>query len=701
MAIEWDEHLMTTGSFNIDSEHKEWLRRFNEFEDTVESRKDMATIDKALARFAQFSHTHFPHEEAMMDQYNCPAADANRTDHQKFREKLTQLQLSISAHEEVNLEQILYLKKDLENWLRAHISTIDVQLRPILAIEHKPPFIQQASKGTAPFFVGNTAPEKLSKTAPLGSFAEVVLQNSPDVIVIVDDQGKIVYANGRCLPLLGYEPKELLGQNVDILVPGQFIRHKELREGYLRKPTVRAMGHRPILSALHKSGAKVPVDISLSPLPAIDGRVRLIQAVLRDAMPLWASQYDLLVQSVAMNAATNGVLITDLKGIIQWANPAITRMTGYSISELIGRTPSILSSGQHDPSFYKGMWDTILAGETWFGEIINRRKDGTLYYEEQSITPVRFEDGQIKRFVAIKQDTTARRQAERELQEANGVLQKHLAEVEHLATLLGESNKGLEEKVQARTHEFESVNAALLSANQQLMELDDLKSSFLGVISHELRTPFVSIIFSLQLIEKYGLGSLQPEQQAQFLQLQSNIKSAEGMIENLINYATFVSKQGQLNLAPVSISKVVATALIPSGYKANRKQIILKEHLPADLPLVLGDEKRLTEAVYQLVDNAIKFANPGTEVTISAWLKENSIIVSVNNIGQNIPSDKLFILWKSFAQMADPHLRSREGLGLGLALVEYIVRAHHGEVWAESQVDNGNTFGFRLPCDPV
>jgi len=127
----------------------------------------------------------------------------------------------------------------------------------------------------------------------------------------------------------------------------------------------------------------------------------------------------------------------------------------------------------------------------------------------------------------------------------------------------------------------------------------------------------------------------------------------------------------------------------------------LKEHLPADLPLVLGDEKRLTEAVYQLVDNAIKFANPGTEVTISAWLKENSIIVSVNNIGQNIPSDKLFILWKSFAQMADPHLRSREGLGLGLALVEYIVRAHHGEVWAESQVDNGNTFGFRLPCDPV
>ena len=701
MAIEWNEHLMTTGSFDIDSEHKEWLRRFNEFEEAVESHKDMSAIDKALAHFAQFSNTHFPHEEALMDQYKCPAADANRTDHQKFREKLTQLQLLVSSHEGVNLEQVIHLKMDLENWLRAHISTIDVQLRPLLVIEHKSPFITEVSKGTAPFIVGNTSPEKLSKTTPLGGFAEVVLQSSPDVIVIVDDQGKIVFVNGRCLPLLGYEPKELLGQNVEILVPGQLTRHKELREGYLQKPTIRAMGHRPILSALHKSGAKVPVDIAISPLPAIDGKVRLIQAVLRDAMPLWASQYDLLVQSVAMNAAANGVLITDLKGIIQWANPAITRMTGYSNSELIGRTPSILNSGQHDSGFYKRMWDTILAGETWFGEVINRRKDGTLYYEEQSITPVRFEDGQIKRFVAIKQDITARRQVERELQEANGVLQKHLVEVEHLATLLAESNKGLEEKVHSRTHEFESVNAALVRANQQLMELDDLKSSFLGVISHELRTPFVSIIFSLQLIEKYGLGALQPEQQTQFLQLQTNIKSAEGMIENLINYATFVSKQGQLNLTPVNISKVVATALIPSGYKANRKQIILKERIPADLPLVQGDEKRLAEAVYQLVDNAIKFADPGTEVTISAWLKENSIILSVNNIGQNIPPDKLSILWKSFAQMADPHLRSREGLGLGLALVEYIVRAHHGEVWAESQVDKSNTFGFRLPCNPV
>ena len=697
MAVEWDEYLMSTGFAYVDNEHKEWLKRFNEFDTAVVKHQDMVVIDKALANFAQYTNTHFPHEEALMERYKCPAAALNQAYHQKFREKLTQIQLLAMSADKANLDQIVSLKTDFESWLPNHISTIDIQLRPFLVVENQPPFLTDNSKPAN--LRGNASPKKQSRTSPLQGFAEIVLENSPDVIVIVDEHGKIVFINGRCLSLLGYEPKELVGQSVEILVPQQFGRHKEMRESFHQKPAVRSMGHRPILSALHKSGSKIPVDITLSPLPPIDGKVRLVQAVLRDALPLWASQYELLVQSVAMNASANGILITDVKGIIHWANPAVTRMTGYTSSELIGRTPRILNSGQHDSAFYRNMWATIKAGETWLGEIINRRKDGSLYYEEQSITPVLTDDGQIKRFVAIKQDITARRQAEHKLQDTNEMLQKQLDVVEKLASLLGEANKGLEEKVQVRTQELGKLNVDLVKANQQLMELDDLKSSFLGVISHELRTPIVSIIFSLQLIEKYGLNVLHPEQQSQFLQLESNVKSAEAMIENLIKYATFVSKQGQLSLAPVTISKVVATALVPSGFKANRKQISLKENIPADLPLVQGDEKRLAEAVYQLVDNAIKFANPGTIITISAWLAENTINLSVNNTGQLIPSDKLSKLWKSFAQMADPHLRSREGLGLGLALVEYIVRAHHGEVWAESQPDRGNTFGFRLPME--
>ena len=372
MAIKWNEKLMSSGSYKIDSEHKEWILRFNDFEASIVKAKSAGAIDKSLANFAQFSNIHFPDEEALMDQYNCSAAAINRAEHQKFREKLTQTQLlDLSSGE--NYSQAVQLKTDMEQWLVRHICTIDIQLRPLLVIENKPPFHVDVPEIEQPAVPS----ENRVKPDFLGNLAQAVLQSSPDIIVVVDEDGRIVFINGRCLPLLGYEPAELIGKSVEVLVPGQFSRHKELRKKYQQNPAARSMGHRPILSALHKSGAKIPVDISLSPLPVLDGNRKLVQAVIRDALPLWTSQYELLVQSVAMNAADNGILITDTKGIIQWVNPAITRMTGYTSSELIGRTPRVLKSGEHGEAFYKNLWKTILAGETWFGEIVNRRKDGT------------------------------------------------------------------------------------------------------------------------------------------------------------------------------------------------------------------------------------------------------------------------------------------------------------------------------------
>jgi len=114
----------------------------------------------------------------------------------------------------------------------------------------------------------------------------------------------------------------------------------------------------------------------------------------------------------AVEQAANGVVITDTSGKIQYVNPAFTAMTGYTSAEAVGQYPRILSSGRHSAAFYQELWNTIRSGRVWHGELINRRKDGTFYNEEMSITPVRGPDGEIVSYIAIKQDVTGRRAAE-------------------------------------------------------------------------------------------------------------------------------------------------------------------------------------------------------------------------------------------------------------------------------------------------
>lgn len=120
----------------------------------------------------------------------------------------------------------------------------------------------------------------------------------------------------------------------------------------------------------------------------------------------------LLLQTRALEAAANGIIITDHRGCIRWANPAFFAMTGYTSEEVIDKNPRFLSSATHEPAYYQTLWQTILAGKVWHGETINRRKDGSLYTEDQTITPVLDEKGEISHFIAIKQDITERKYAE-------------------------------------------------------------------------------------------------------------------------------------------------------------------------------------------------------------------------------------------------------------------------------------------------
>jgi diguanylate cyclase (GGDEF)-like protein/PAS domain S-box-containing protein len=146
------------------------------------------------------------------------------------------------------------------------------------------------------------------------------------------------------------------------------------------------------------------------------GEILYHEGMLRDITERKQAEENSLLQSVALEAAANAISITDKNGTIQWVNPAWTALTGYSKEESIGRNPSIIKSDKHDADFYKTMWDTILAGKVWRGEVVNKRKDGSLYYEEETITPVLDGQGQVKNFIAIKFDITKHKQTEADLQ---------------------------------------------------------------------------------------------------------------------------------------------------------------------------------------------------------------------------------------------------------------------------------------------
>ncbi|WP_425801077.1 EAL domain-containing protein [Desulfitobacterium sp. Sab5] len=132
------------------------------------------------------------------------------------------------------------------------------------------------------------------------------------------------------------------------------------------------------------------------------------------------------IQIAALEAAANSIVITDIDGIIVWANTAFTRITGYSLLEALGQNPRFLKSNVHPPEFYKDLWDTILARKVWHGDMVNRKKDGTLYNEEMTITPVYFEPEQTLYFIAVKQDVTQKRLDEEQMRLASKVFENTL-----------------------------------------------------------------------------------------------------------------------------------------------------------------------------------------------------------------------------------------------------------------------------------
>jgi signal transduction histidine kinase len=245
--------------------------------------------------------------------------------------------------------------------------------------------------------------------------------------------------------------------------------------------------------------------------------------------------------------------------------------------------------------------------------------------------------------------------------------------------------------------ELQQAQVNLQQANQQLHQMDELKSSFIGVITHELRTPLANIGFSMQIFEMYGYKNISAEQREQVEQIGVNLSTARMMVDNLITFAAFLNKQMELHLETVDFKLTVLETLVPIKHMADGKDVRLQVDFLGDIVPVKGDRKLLQDAVHHLVHNAVKYTQEGGHVWVSSWMTSDAVYFDVKDTGVGVPPEKLKVLWDGFTQATDPVRRGVEGLGLGLSLVRFIIAAHGGKVWIDSQLGKGSTFGFWIP----
>jgi signal transduction histidine kinase len=171
------------------------------------------------------------------------------------------------------------------------------------------------------------------------------------------------------------------------------------------------------------------------------------------------------------------------------------------------------------------------------------------------------------------------------------------------------------------------------------------------------------------------------------------------MIDNLVSFATYFGQRRELLLDRADFGDTVSRAVDRLRPTATAKEVDIFLEIERPLPPVCGDHSQLGEAAHHLVDNAVKFTSAGGAVLVHCWAADECAHLEVRDTGIGVPPDRLPGLWEGFVQMADPLQRGVEGLGLGLALVRYVVTAHSGQVRAESKEGVGSMFGFRVPLD--
>jgi signal transduction histidine kinase len=259
-----------------------------------------------------------------------------------------------------------------------------------------------------------------------------------------------------------------------------------------------------------------------------------------------------------------------------------------------------------------------------------------------------------------------------------------------LRNALEDANRFLERRVQERT-------AELQEALRKLSELNQMKANFVANISHELRTPLTHVKGYLELLTTGSLGDLTEDQKSALQISQRAAGRLESLIDNLILFSLAARGEMTLRLESVNLNKVAGEVISYSRQKANDRSVALTFDIRPDIPYVQADEEKISWAILQLVENAIKFTPKGGKVTLIIQPETDTLVmISVSDTGIGIAPEKMDEIFEPFHQLDASANRHYGGTGLGLALVKEIVSAHGSIIEVKSEQGKGTTFAFPL-----
>jgi PAS domain S-box-containing protein len=489
--------------------------------------------------------------------------------------------------------------------------------------------------------------EERRKAEALNRLLSQAVASSRELVSISDLEDRIIFVNHAYVEAYGYSFEEALGKDGTLVdsprnPPG-------LREAVAEG--TRRGGWRGELWNRARDGREFPVFLTTSVIRDGTGAAVGLLGVASDVSEVRRTEERLQLQRTVLESTADAVVITESDGTITWVNPAFTRLTGYSAEEALGRKPSILRSGQQDEASYRELWQTVLAGEVWEGEMVNRRKDGSHYLEAQTITPVRDAAGAIAHFVSVKRDVSQRRRLEEQLRQAQ--------KMEAVGRLSG-----------GVAHDFNNVLNVIMGFSDLLLKRlpqdDRLRRH-----THEiLKAANRGAGLTRQLLAFSRQQVLQPK----IVDLNTILTDIEKMLARLIGedvdlVTSLAPDLGTVEVDPGQIEQVLMNLAVNARDAMPEGGTLAVETANVDL----------SEAEAGRHDYPVR---PGPYVRLS---------VTDTGVGMDAGTK---------AHMFEPFFTTKapgKGTGLGLATVYGIVKQSQGYVWVESEEGKGTTFQILLP----
>ena len=363
---------------------------------------------------------------------------------------------------------------------------------------------------------------------------------------------------------------------------------------------------------------------------------------------------------ILMNTVDDLIVLLDVSGSIVECNNAV-KSFGYKKGEVKGKSPSDFAIPANRETV-KRNFGKVLRGEiTRAVEIPCLRKDGEIVYLDINFDIIRIKDHPY--ILAVGHDVTDR--------------------------------KILEERITIQNRE-------LVASNKKLLELDQLKSEFLGRISHELRTPLSVIMAYTDTLLNDNEESIEYETRKEFMQvIEVQSKDLLNLINDLLDLSKVEVSETMLNVTECSINEIAVAAVTIAKPFADQEGVEIMVSLDDSIPIMRFDPLRLKQVLVNLINNAVKFTPEGKSVTVSTVKGDNDAVVSVTDSGSGIDMKDAAGIFDDFTQVDGGRTRPSNGMGIGLRLVKHYIDLHRGKVWVESEKGNGAVFCFSLPLQNV